>query len=181
MDRFAVNTTRLFITMATLGIAAMVIWAFAPSWSQNHLMATDALLNLVLTSIFGTYLTRALVHPEAKTNMLRIFDWSINLRTLSIVTAMLFFGVLLFGVNSPVKWISFTHYIVTGLGTLFAYLEMYNYAKSKLQKGISIVSIIVGGGLFVWSLLDNVITVAQGEAFAAAPLIVHVWATSKIE
>ena len=177
MDKFVVQLTRVFITMASTGILGMVIWAFAPSWSQNHMspLGTDALLNMTLGGIFGTYTFRAIAHPEAKSNMLDIWTWSFNLRTLSITTAMLFFGVLIFGVNNPVKELSFLHSVATGLGTVFAYLEMYNLPKTTIGKVAAIVGIVVGGGCFVWSLVGELLTVAQGEVIAAFPLIIQVW------
>lgn len=183
MEKFAVHTTRFFIVMASLCILSMIIWAFAPSWSQNHMswLGTDALLYTTLLSIFGVYLTRALTHPEAKENMLKIWAWSINLRTLSITTAMFFFGVAIFGVNNPVKWIAIAHLITTGLGTLFAYLEMYNYPKTTIGRAAAIVGMVVGGGGFIWSLISETLTVAQGEGIAALPMIIHIWSTSKVK
>lgn len=177
----AVYTIKTLILLANLCIAFMVLGGYEESWSQNHTNNYDFFLYGTLTSIVGVFLIRSFTHEFKDVLAFRIFHIDVKERHLNRLVGYLFFGVLCLGVNSGLKWVKTLHLIFTGLAIGAAYLNLYCYQKRKIMKVAAIFSAVVGIGMFLWSFLGNTLTIAEGEAFAAIPIIIWIWSTTKLD
>lgn len=178
MRKDAVHTTWLAIAIAIVPILVMTLGKTALSWSQNHFTSTDYLLYPALSGIMAVFLIRSFTHPKKDE---RLF-WIVNNRNWNRLTAFLFSCVLWFGVNSPIEWVGTAHIIATGLAIVSAYVGMslYYHEDSLAFQG-ALTGACAGGGLFLFAYLTPFMTIAEGEMFAAVPIIIWVLSTTKIK
>ncbi|EAR14665.1 hypothetical protein [Robiginitalea biformata] len=183
MEKLAYNWTRFWIGLSSLGILVMVVLKLAESWSQNHATANEPWLNATLIGIVATFTIRSMAHPLAGKglfilNLFRI-KWVRN-RHLCAATAILFAGVLIFGVNSPTSWVQTAHLIFTGLAIASVYLNLLFYPETKVGRFLAVLGAVVGIGGFISAFWwDH--TIAEGEMIAAVPVIAWVLLTTKLK
>lgn len=183
MNKQAYNWTNFWIYESSLCIFIMVILKLAESWSQNHGTPNEPFLHWALMGIIITFVIRSFAHNESGRGLFRLNMFGINWvrnKHLNATTVFLFAGVLAFGVNSATPWVQTAHLVFTGLAIASVYLNMIFYFESKVGKALSIIGLILGGGIFVTSFwLDH--TIAEGEAAAAVPIIIWIKLTSKLK
>lgn len=151
-----IKLTKGLIITVWINIAVMVIWG-AISWSRGHLTEMDYNLYLSLGGIFGVFLLTGTQEQGIK----RTMDW---------ITALMFLGILAFGVNSPLAWVHTAHLIFTGLGIVSALVNNYVWQEKGVMKNAALLS---GANVllvfFFLAYKGNAMTIAMGEAIAAIP------------
>ena len=157
-------------------ILAMTIGAFALSWSQNHTFDFDFLLYGALLGIVVTFIIKSFAHPDKE----RKLFWIVRQKTASRIVAILFSFVLIFGVNSNLEWVSTVHIWATLLAILSVHTFMILAQRSKIDRMAAILSSLTTLGLFAISYFGNDLTIAQGEAITALPIVIWTLRTTKL-
>lgn len=168
--------TKSSIAFAVGCILAMTIGAWAISWSQNHTYNFDFLLYGALLGIFTVFFIKSLAHPDKE----RKLFWIVRQKGMSRIVAILFGLVLIFGVNSDFEWVSKVHIVATLLAILSVHAFMILAQRSKFDRTAAILSSLTALGLFSVSYFTESLTIAQGEAFAALPIVTWTLRTTKL-
>ena len=176
MKKDAVYVTKFCIWLACGCILAMTLFATALSWSQNHTFRFDFLLNGALACIFSIFVIRSFTHPNKDDKVI----WIIRRRHGCRIVAVLFFGVLVFGVNSELHWVRTLHMVFTASAILAVYLLMILVQKRTVERIAAILGAILGIGWFVVSVYNDMMNIADGEAIAALPIMFWIDSTTKI-
>lgn len=167
--------TKSSIAAAVGCILAMTIGSFAYSWSQNHTYNFDFLLYGALLPIVLIFMIKSFAHPDKEK---RLF-WIVKQKAMSRIVAVLFTLVLMFGVNSALGWVSGTHVIATLLAILSADAFMILAQRNKVDRTAAILSSMVTLGIFALSYFGDDLTIAQGEAIKALPIVIWILRTTK--
>lgn len=177
MEKEFTYMTRFFIGLAVVSIVIMTIGNTALSWSQNHLLNSDYLLYITLSSIMSIFILRSFLHDRRN----RMMFWIIRQRHWNRFIAMLFACVMFFGVNHD-GIIGTLHLVFTALAILAAYIGMmYYYRTNTIEGWGAVVGSASGIGLFLFSYFMPFLTVAEGEMIAAIPIIIWIYSTTKIK
>ena len=141
------KTKTLILVQLLFGIFFFVLlWKYA-SWSSSDGTPMEPFLKLGLSSIALSLFALSFTHKKGDMVMIENkfkIPFVIRLRHLDRIVAYLFIGVLAFGVNELKFWHFF--FIILAAGGLF--LRTVLYAKTRLEKTISIVFMIFAS--FVW-------------------------------
>lgn len=176
MRKEAVYMTWIAMALAILSIFAITVPRLAESWSQTHNTKFDPLLYTTLICIMVTYLLRYFFHPDSEKYTL----WKFKQKTIDLTTAVFFFFVAVFGVNSEVGWVSTLHIVFTALAIVTANVGMLAYPyKKKMGLNGAIFASAVGVGIFIFAYFWPWITTADGELYVALPLIGYLIVTTK--
>lgn len=173
----------VYMTFVAMGIAIFCIFAItvprlAESWSQTHDTKHDPLLYATLICIMVTYLLRYFFHPKGDTYTL----WRFKQKTIDLTTAVFFFFVAVFGVNSEVGWVSTLHIVFAVLAIVTANIGMLAYPyERKMGLNGAIFASAVGVCIFIFSYFWPLITTADGEMYVALPLIVYLISTTNFK
>lgn len=167
--------TKTSIGVSVFCILAMTIGAWALSWSQNHTFDFDFLLYGALLGIVIVFMIKSFAHPKKEDKLF----WIVKQKAMSRIVAVLFALVLIFGVNSALGWVSDTHIVATLLGILSADAFMILAQKSKLDRWAAVLSSATTLGIFALSYFGEDLTIAQGEAIKALPIVIWILRTTK--
>lgn len=177
MKKNAVYWTRFFTATAFIGIITATFLRIAKSWSQMHMGKYDYLLYAILIPITSIFLIRSMMHPKGGD---RLF-WIIRNRHLNAAVAVAFMLVAIFGVNSEIEWVAYTHLIVTGIAIGLSHTNMIAYYDEGIQLNGAIVGSCVGILGFLFAFITPFLTTGEGELIAAIPILIWVLSTTKIE
>ena len=167
--------------ISLFSIIWMTFGRTAESWSQNHRGEYDWLLYPTLFGISLVYFVRSFMHQKKDEKMFRII-WIVRHRHWNRVIGIFFGIVFVFGVNAPFEWVRDLHLYTTACAILSANIGMvwYGYKRNMGLNG-AIFGAAVGISLFVFSYLLPFTTIAEGEMFVSVPLMIHLFATTKIK
>lgn len=172
---------RLTVTITTLSALAfglvMAIFGWNESWSQNHTSPYDPFLYLTLFCISMTFIIASYHHPKKYREVTKIGVYSIRLEHLLRLVCLLFGGVIVFGVNSPIWIVETLHLVFTGLAIGIGYLMIMTYPESKRGHFWSFVGLIFGGAGFLLGFLFHFWSIATGEVLATIPFIIWMFNT----
>lgn len=155
----------------------MAIFGWNESWSQNHLSPFDPFLYLTLFCISITFVTASYRHPNRYREVTKIAMWSIRLEHLLRLTSMLFGGVIVFGVNSPLWYVETLHLVFTGLAIISGYVMIITYPESDRGKTWALVGLVFGGLGFLLGFLFHFYSIALGEVLATIPFVIWMYKT----
>ena len=138
------GTKLLLISLFSAGLLfSLLLWNF-PSWSASDGSSLEPFLKLTLSTIILSLWSVSYTHLKASKVMLNIKGVDIRLRHLDRITALLFVGVLAFGVNE----IAILHFIFIILAAAGIFIRIVNYYENKIYKTIGIVGIAIAS--FTW-------------------------------
>lgn len=173
-------------TALLLGVLVAIL-NYRNSWSELHYTVYDPLLNLILLSIVTTFLSASATVKDRfeELTALYIFGERISYRLEHGLrwTALLFAGVLIFGVNNRAEILEITirdlHFIFTGLAIVSGYITMLLYAESAKHRTISY--ILTGFGLvgFLMGFMLHLYSVSWAEVFASLPMALFIYYIAK--
>lgn len=155
----------------------MAIFAFNESWSQNHTSAYDPFLYMTLFCISIVFMISSYNHPEKIRELTIMFGKQIRLEHLLRLTCMLFGGVIVFGVNSPLYIVETLHLIFTGSAIISGYFMIIKYSQTKIGKIWSIAGVVFGVSGFLAAFLLHVYSIAWGEVIATIPFVIWMYNT----
>lgn len=156
-----------------LAVTMGVVMAFLNlygSWSQHHLTVYDPFLYFTLCCISFSFIMASFAHKNKYRVLTKFFVMEYRLEHCFRLTAYLFAGVIVFGVNSPVKFIEILHFIFTGLGIVSGYVGLLFYYKDKKGRNFSYLLTAIGIGGFVLGFIFKLYSTSWAEVIAAAPL-----------
>lgn len=172
MKGLKLNINICIITALTLGVL-MAILNIYQSWSQHHLSTLEPLLYVVLLCISFAYLMASFAHLDKLKEITKILGMSFRLEHAFRLNAYLFAGVIIFGVNSSVKWIEISHFVFTGLSIVLGYLTMLTYSSSKRYY----IHTAIGLGGFILGFIFGLYSTSWAEVIAALPLSIFLYTT----
>jgi hypothetical protein len=172
---------KLYVAILTplaliLGIV-MAVFAWNESWSQNHNTVYDPFLYLTLFAISTTFITASYGHPDKFKEVTKIKKWSIRLEHLLRLVCLLFGGVIVFGVNSPVWWIETLHLAFTGAAIITGYIMVITYPTTNKGHIWAFIGTVFGGIGFLGAFIMGWYSVAFGEVLATIPFVVWMFYT----
>ena len=149
-----------------------------PSWSQQHNTDYDFLLYLTLGSILITFIKASDNHPQREREITSI-NWlpkrlSIKLKHGFFITALMFLGIITFGVNHRLEWVVNLHLMFTGLAILTGYLTMLTYPEGNNHKWSNIGAAIGLTG-FILGFVFNLYSVSWAEVIISIPLAIFIF------
>ncbi|WP_299129389.1 hypothetical protein [uncultured Winogradskyella sp.] len=134
---------KICVTIAVILGVFMAILNLYGSWSQHHLTVYDPFLYATLCCIAFAFIMASVAHKDQDLRLTKILWFNYRLEHALRLTAYFFGGVIVFGVNSPLKWIEIAHFIFTGLGIISGYFSLLFWAKTKQQRFWSYAALIV--------------------------------------
>ena len=165
--------TRICIVVAFVIGVFMALLNLYPSWSQYAGNAEDPFLYATLFLICLSFYGASVVHSKRYKILFWIKSTDIRFEHLARVVAFLFGGVLIFSVNSPVKFIEILHLIFTGSAIGIGYVLLWFYTK-KVWSFIGVCFGVIG---FVLGFVFNLYSTAWAEVLAALPLGIFMYMT----
>ncbi len=166
-------TTSIALILAVI----MTVLAKAESYSQLHLSYNEPLLYGFLFFIILAFVSRSYIAINKEYTIWK----SLKVKHLDFITALLFGGVLIFGVNSEVLFVEQSHLIFTGLAIAVAYLNLVLQQTDDMMKlsahvafGLVLISFPIG-------LLTDLYDTGTAELIASIPLSIHLFTTKTIE
>lgn len=165
----------IFTPVALALGTVMAIKNWAESWSQNHSGEYDWMLNGTLICIILTFWSVRFAHPEKNREITKIFGKSYKLKHAATLTALLFCGVLMFGVNNHTELIfgitvSDLHIFFTASAIASGYMMIMTYPQSKRGHTWALIALIIGVGGFVLGYVFKLYSISWGEVWAASPI-----------
>ena len=157
-----------------LGVIMAILNLYG-SWSQHHLTVFDPFLYATLCSISFSFVMASFAHKHKYRVLTKFFNIEYRLEHCFRLTAYLFAGVIVFGVNSPIKFIELLHFIFTGLGIVSGYIGLLFYYKNKKGRLFSYFLTLIGVGGFVLGFIFKLYSTSWAEVIAAAPLAVWMY------
>lgn len=172
--------SKLYVAILTplalvLGLV-MAVFNWNESWSQNHTSEYDPFLYATLFCISIVFMIASYEHPKWD-RMVWDIGKKIRLEHLLRLVSMLFGGVIVFGVNSPLWIVENLHLVFTGAAIFSGYVMIVTYAETK--KGKIWASIGAGFGVvgFLGAFLMHWYSVATGEVLATIPFVIWIFST----
>jgi hypothetical protein len=170
--------TPLALVLGTI----MAIFGFAESWSQNHNSKYDPFLYATLFCISSAFIIASFHHTDKYRELTKLFGKSCRLEHFLRLVSMLFGGVIVFGVNSPIWIIETLHLVFTGLAIFVGYYMILVYPVTNKGKLWSIIGFVFGVLGFLAAFLFHTWSIAFGEVLASLPLTIwmyHTWILKK--
>jgi hypothetical protein len=175
----------VYVALA-LGVL-MSILNFADSWSEHHYTAYDPLLYTLLLSIVITFLSASSSAKDKFKELTAVYLFgnriSYRLEHALRITAFLFCGVIIFGVNNTESIFGVTiqtlHLVFTGLAIVSGYVTMLLYAESQKARLASYIGLGFGLVGFMLGFAFNVYSVSWAETLASIPLAVLIFYINK--
>ena len=169
-------------TVLVLGVV-MAILNYADSWSGHHYTPYDPLLYTVLLSIVITFFSSS---TNAKNRFKELTAFYLFKRRISYrlehalrLTAFLFCGVIVFGVNNTLPIlgikIQMLHLIFTGSAILSGYVTMLLYPETKKGRMLSYTGVSIGLVGFMLGFAFNVYSVSWAEVIASLPMAILIY------
>ena len=170
------NIKICIITALAIGIF-MAILNLYQSWSQHHLSDLEPFLYVVLLCISFTYLMASFAHPDKLREITKIGNMSFRLEHAFRINAYLFAGIIIFGVNSSIRWVETAHLIFTGLSILLGYITMMIYVETEKAKAWTYWGISFGLGGFMLGFFFGFYSISWAEVLASIPLAIFLLKT----
>lgn len=165
--------TRICIVIAFVIGVFMALLNLYPSWSQYAGNTEDPFLYATLFLICLSFYGASVAHNKRYKTLFWVKSIDIRFEHLARVVAFLFGGVLIFSVNSPVKFIEILHLIFTGSAIGIGYVLLLFYTK----KAWSLIGVGFGVIGFLLGFVFGVYSVAWAEVIAAIPLALFMYMT----
>lgn len=164
-------TKACIIIGLSLGILTSILGIYE-SWSQQDLTDFSTVLKATLWCISVGFILASFWHADKELVLTKFFKKGIEWRLEHSLrfTGFMFAGVLIFGVNSEVKWVSDLHYIFTGAGIVSGYIGLLFWSKTKRQRLWSYIAVAIGIGGFVLGFIFKYYSTSWAEVIAAFPL-----------
>lgn len=177
---------KILLYIALILGVLMAVLNYKNSWSQLHFTAYDPLLNATLLSIVLTFYSASTKVKDRYKEITAIYFLkhriSYRLEHALRVTAFLFAGVLVFGVNNPSDLLGVTvhdlHFVFTGLAIVSGYLTLILHAETKKDRICSGILTAFGLTGFALGFLFNLYSVSWAEVLAALPMAVFIYKIS---
>ena len=152
-----------------------------PSWSQQHNTDYDFLLYLTLGSILITFIKASDNHPQRDREITSI-NWlpkrlSIKLKHGFFTTALMFLGVITFGVNHRFEWVVNLHLIFTGLAIVTGYISLLTYPETSKGHKLANIGSAIGLTGFILGFVFNFYSVSWAEVIVSIPLAIFIFVT----
>ena len=168
---------KLATSIALILAVIMTVLANAPSWSQLHKTMYEPLLYAMLLSIMIAYIFKAFTGINKTYKVYK----KLTVSHLDLATALLFGGVLVFGVNSEVLLIEKSHLVFTGLAIAVAYLNLVLQAQTKVMKISALCALGLVLVTFPIGLLTDKYDTGTAELIAAIPLGIKLFTTKTVK
>ena len=168
---------KIATSIALILAVIMTALANAPSWSQLHTTMYEPLLYATLLFIMIAFIIKSFVGFNKAYKVYK----NITVSDLDLVTALLFGGVLVFGVNSEVLFIEKSHLVFTGLAIAVAYLNLVLQAQSKVMKISAISALGLVLVTFPIGLLTDLYDTGTAELIASIPLAITLFTTKTVK
>lgn len=167
---------KLATSIALILAVVMTALAKAPSWSQLHTTMHEPLLYATLLSIIIAFTIKAFTGLNKAYKVIK----KLTVSHLDLVTALLFGGVLVFGVNSEVLFVKQSHLVFTGLAIAVGYLNLVLQQTEKMLKISALSGFILVLMSFPIGLLTTLYTIGEAELIASIPLAIYLFNTKTI-
>jgi len=176
MNGLKLNIIICITTALAIGFL-MAILNLYQSWSQHHLSNVEPFLYVVLLCISFTYLMASFAHPDKFREITKIGKMSFRLEHAFRINAYLFAGIIIFGVNSFVGWISAFHYVFTAASILLGYITMMIYVETEEAKAWTYWGACFGLGGFMLGFFFGFYSISWAEVLASIPLAIFLLKT----
>ena len=153
----------VFSIIAILTATYLTFNGDAPSWSQNALLATWFVLNLLLIAIAEVFSTIASNHPSKEKVIYKWFGVKIRLKNLARFIKYSFFAILIAHLGSEIipEWL---HMVATGLGVGGLYALVAGWFKTGSTKWAIFLSLISFSALaLILAFVFHLWNVGYGE------------------
>lgn len=172
---------KLYVAVLTplallLGVL-MALLDFNESWSQNHTTQYDPFLYMTLFCISIVFVVASYGHPDRLRKIASVFKKEIRLEHILRLTCLLFGGVIVFGVNSPLWFVETLHLAFTGFAIASGYFMIVTFAETSRGKLWAVLGLCFGVAGFLGGFLMKWYSIAWGEVLATIPFVIWMYAT----
>ena len=151
----------------------------ADSLSGLHLTLYDFLLLACLQSIVLALWSAASNVKDKRKELTKLFGMSYKLEHALRLTAFLFSGVIILGVNNEPTYI--LHLIFTALAIISGYVIVLLYPDTKLGRVWSYIGVGFGAVTFGLGFFGNYYSVTWAEFFVAIPIAIILYFIIKVK
>ena len=170
---------RILIPLALALFVIAGVLNKADSLSGLHLTVYDYLLYTCLQAIVLALWSAASSVKDKRKELTKIFGMSYKLEHALRLTAFLFSGVIILGVNNEPTYI--LHLIFTALAILSGYVIVLLYPDTKLGRTWSYIGVGFGAITFGLGFFANYYSVTWAEFFLAIPIAIILYFIIKVK